>query len=164
MPHRAKAMLVACLGLPEHQVRVIAPDVGGGFGPKAVFHGEERAVPAAAMLLGAPIKWQEDRLESFTAAAAERDQDWDMEAAFDADGRLLAIRGHMRHDHGACSPYGVQLPYNAMGNMIGPYVLPACHVVASLCLTNFQPCVPTRGAGRPYGTLVMEHLLDSIAS
>ena len=163
MPHRAKAMLVACLGLPEHQVRVIAPDVGGGFGPKAVFHGEELAVPAAAMLLGVPIKWQEDRLENFTAAAAERDQDWDMEAAFDADGRLLAIRGHMRHDHGACTPYGVQLPYNAVSNMIGPYLLPACHVVASLCLTNFQPCVPTRGAGRPYGTLVMEHLLDSIA-
>jgi carbon-monoxide dehydrogenase large subunit len=164
MPHRAKAMLVACLGLSEHQVRVIAPDVGGGFGPKAVFHGEELAVPAATMLLGVPIKWQEDRLESFTAAAAERDQDWDMEAAFDADGRLLAIRGHMRHDHGACTPYGVQLPYNAVSNMIGPYVLPACHVVASLCLTNFQPCVPTRGAGRPYGTLVMEHLLDSIAA
>ena len=163
MPHRAKAMLVACLGLAEHQVRVIAPDVGGGFGPKAVFHGEELAIPAAAMLLGRPIKWQEDRLESFTASAAERDQDWDMEAAFDAGGKLLAIRGHMRHDHGACTPYGIQLPYNAMSNMIGPYVLPACHVVASLCLTNYQPCVPTRGAGRPYGTLVMEHLLDSIA-
>ena len=164
MPHRAKAMLVACLGLAEHQVRVIAPDVGGGFGPKAVFHGEELAIPAAAMLLGRPIRWLEDRLENFTAAAAERDQDWDMEAAFDAGGKLLGIRGHMRHDHGACSPYGVQLPYNAMSNMIGPYVLPACRVVASLCLTNFQPCVPIRGAGRPYGTLVMEHLLDSIAA
>ena len=164
MPHRAKAMLVACLGLSEHRVRVIAPDVGGGFGPKAVFHGEELAIPAAAMLLGRPIRWLEDRIESFTAAAAERDQDWDMQGAFDTDGRLLAVRGHMRHDHGACTPYGVALPYNAMSNMIGPYALPACHMVASLCLTNYQPCVPTRGAGRPYGTLVMEHMLDSIAT
>ena len=164
MPHRAKAMLVACLGLAEHQVRVIAPDVGGGFGPKAVFHPEELAIPAAAMLLGRPVKWMEDRFENFTATALERDQDWDMEAAFDADGRLLAIRGHMRHDHGACTPYGVALPYNAMTNMIGPYVLPACHVTASLCLTNFTPAAPTRGAGRPQGTFVMERLLDRMAA
>ena len=77
-------------------------------------------------MLSAPIKWIEDRVENFTATVLERDQDWDMEAAFDADGRLLAIRGHMRHDHGANTPYGVALPYNAATNMIGPYVLPAC--------------------------------------
>ena len=101
MPHRAKAVLVQALGMPEHQVRVIAPDVGGGFGPKAVFHPEELAIPAAAMLLRRPIKWIEDRLESFTGTVQERDQIWDMEAAADAEGRLLAIRGRLYHDHGA---------------------------------------------------------------
>ena len=163
MPHRAKSILVAALGLDEHQVRVIAPDVGGGFGPKAVFHPEELAIPAAALALRTPVKWIEDRAENFTATAAERGQDWDMEAACDADGRLLAIRGAMRHDHGANTPYGVALPYNAATNMIGPYVLPACHLTISLCLTNFTPAAPTRGAGRPQGTFVMERLLDAIA-
>ena len=169
MPHRAKSILVAALGLGEQQVRVIAPDVGGGFGPKAVFHPEELAIPAAALALGAPgrggaaVKWIEDRSENFTATVAERNQFWDIEAACDAGGRLLAIRGHMRHDHGANTPYGVALPYNAATNMIGPYVLPACDLTISLCLTNFTPAAPTRGAGRPQGTFVMERLLDAIA-
>jgi carbon-monoxide dehydrogenase large subunit len=163
MPHRAKSILVAALGLGEHQVRVIAPDVGGGFGPKAPFHPDELAIPAAALALGAPVKWIEDRIENFTATVAERVQHWDIEAACDADGRLLAIRGIMRHDHGANTPYGVALPYNAATNMVGPYVLPACHLVVSLCLTNLTPAAPTRGAGRPQGTFVMERLLDRIA-
>lgn len=164
MPHRAKAILVRALGLPEHQVRVIAPDVGGGFGPKAVFHPEELVVPAAAMLLGRPVKWIEDRFESFTASVQERDQIWEVEAAADADGRLLAIRGRLYHDHGASTPYGVALPYNAATNLIGPYELPAYSIVVSLCLTNMVPAAPTRGAGRPQGTFVMERLLDRIAA
>ena len=163
MPHRAKALLVEMLGLSERQVRVVAPDVGGGFGPKAVIHPEEITVPAAAMLLGRPIKWIEDRLESFTATVLERLQYWDVEVAFSAEGRLLAIRGHLYHDHGACTPYGVALPFNAVTNLIGPYVLPAFEMEISLCLTNMVPATPTRGAGRPQGTFVMERLLDRIA-
>jgi carbon-monoxide dehydrogenase large subunit len=163
MPHRAKSVLVKALGLDETRVRVIAPDVGGAFGPKAVFHPEELMIPAAARALNASIKWIEDRVENFTATVLERNQDWDMEAAFDADGRLLGIRGHMRHDHGANTPYGVALPYNAATNMIGPYVLPSCHLVVSLCLTNLTPVAPTRGAGRPQGMFVMERLLDTAA-
>src|SRR5258706_5620422 len=163
MPHGAKSILGAALGLGEHKVRVIAPDVGGAFGPKAPFHPEELAIPAAAMALGEPVKWIEDRIENFTATVAERVQDWDMEAACDSDGRLLAIRGIMRHDLGANTPYGVALPYNAATNMIGPYVLPACHLLVSLCLTNLTPAAPTRGAGRPQGTFVMERLPDRIA-
>ena len=164
MPHRAKAILVEALGLGEHQVRVVAPDVGGGFGPKAVIHPEEVTVPAAAMLLGRPIKWIEDRFESFTATVLERLQYWDVEAAFSAEGRLLALRGQLYHDHGACTPYGVALPYNAVTNLIGPYVLPAFEMEISLCLTNIVPATPTRGAGRPQGTFVMERLLDRIAA
>jgi carbon-monoxide dehydrogenase large subunit len=163
MPHRAKAILVHALGLAEHQVRVVAPDVGGGFGPKAVFHPEELAIPTAALLLGRPIKWIEDRFESFTATTQERLQDWNLEAAFDVKGRLLAIRGRLCHDHGASTPYGVALPYNAGTNLIGPYILPAYHLDIDLCLTNMVPATPTRGAGRPQGTYVMERLLDAAA-
>ncbi len=163
MPHRAKALLVDMLGLDEHAVRVVAPDVGGGFGPKAVIHPEELFVPAAARLLGRPIKWIEDRHEAFTATVLERLQVWDVEVAFDGQGHLLAIRGHLYHDHGACSPYGLALPYNAVTNLVGPYVLPSLEMEISLCLTNFVPATPTRGAGRPQGTFVMERLLDRIA-
>ena len=163
MPHRAKSILVDALGLDETKLRVIAPDVGGAFGPKAVFHPEELIIPAAARALGESIKWIEDRTENFSATVLERREDWDLEAACDAGGRLLGIRGHMRHDHGANTPYGVALPYNAATNLIGPYVLPSYDLTVSLCLTNFTPAAPTRGAGRPQGTFVMERLLDAIA-
>ncbi len=164
MPHRARAVLAIALGLSEMQVRVATPDVGGGFGPKAVFHPEELAIPAATLLLKRPIKWAEDRFESFTATVGERDQDWDMEAAFDARGRLLAVRGRLRHDHGSSTPYGVALPINAATNLIGPYILPAFKIQIDLCLTNFTPAAPTRGAGRPQGVFVMERLLDRMAA
>jgi aerobic carbon-monoxide dehydrogenase large subunit len=163
MPHRAKSILVAAMGMDEHRIRVIAPDVGGGFGPKAVFHPEELVIPTIAMALRVPLAWIEDRSENFTATVLERRQDWEMEAAFDAEGHLLALRGHMFHDHGAATPYGVALPYNAATNLIGPYVVPACDLTVSLCLTNLTPAAPTRGAGRPQGTFVMERLLDAIA-
>ncbi len=164
MPHRAKAMLVEALGLTERQVRVVTPDVGGGFGTKAVFHPEELAVPAAALLLKRPIKWVEDRFESFTASIGEREQVWSVEAAFEADGRLRGIRGTLRYDHGAATPYGIALPFNAATNLIGPYVLPAYRIAIDLCLTNKTPAAPTRGAGRPQGTFVMERLLDRMAA
>ena len=163
MPHRAKAMLVATLGLAEHQLRVVTPEVGGGFGTKAVFHPEELAVPAAALLLRRPIKWVEDRFESFTASIGEREQIWTVEAAFEADGRLRGIRGALVYDHGAATPYGIALPFNAATNLIGPYVLPAYRMLIDLCLTNKTPAAPTRGAGRPQGTFVMERLLDRMA-
>ena len=163
MPHRARTILVAALGLSEHQVRVATPDVGGGFGPKAVFHPEELAIPIAALLLRRPVKWVEDRFESFTATVGERLQVWEMAAAFDADGHLRGIRGRLRYDHGASTPYGIALPYNAATNLIGPYILPAYNIDIELCLTNMTPSAPTRGAGRPQGTFVMERLLDRMA-
>jgi carbon-monoxide dehydrogenase large subunit len=164
MPHQAKRVLVRTLGLDEHAVRVVAPDVGGGFGPKFVFHPEELAVAAAALLLRTPVKWIEDRLENFTATVQERDQYWDVAVAADADGRLLGIRGQLVHDHGAYTPYGIALPYNSATNLLGPYVLPAYRLEISLCLTNLVPATPTRGAGRPQGTFVMERLLDRLAA
>jgi aerobic carbon-monoxide dehydrogenase large subunit len=163
MPHKAKRVLVDALGLTESEVRVVAPDVGGGFGPKNPFYPEELVIPAAAILLDRPIKWIEDRRESFTATNHERVQEWEVEAAADADGRLLAIRGHFCHDHGAYTPSGLSLPQNATTNLLGPYVLPALRLDVSACLTNMVAATSTRGAGRPQGTFVMERLLDGIA-
>lgn len=163
MAHRAQSILVELLNLPEDGIRVVTPNVGGGFGPKFVFYQEEVAVPVAAILLGRPVKWVEDRREHFTAATMERDQLWDLEVAVDADGRLLGVRGDMAHDHGAYTPYGVNLPYNAATNFLGPYELPAMSLDVKLALTNMTPVTPVRGAGRPQGTFAMERLMDRIA-
>lgn len=164
MPHQAKRILVSALGLDEARIRVIAPDVGGGFGPKFVFHPEELAIASASVKLCKPIKWIEDRLENFTATVQERDQFWTIELAADKNGKLLGIRGHLIHDHGAYTPYGIALPFNSATNLIGPYILPAYHLDISLCLTNLVPATPTRGAGRPQGTFIMERLLDRLAA
>jgi len=163
MAHRAQSILVEMLNLPEDRIRVITPTVGGGFGPKFVFYQEEVVIPLAAMLLGRPVKWVEDRREHFTAATMERDQLWDLEVAVDAAGRLLGVRGTMAHDHGAYTPYGVNLPYNAATNFLGPYELPAMSLDVKLALTNMTPVTPVRGAGRPQGTFAMERLMDRIA-
>ena len=163
MAHRAQSILVQMLGRPEDGIRVVTPNVGGGFGPKFVFYQEEVVIPVAAMLLGRPVKWVEDRREHFTAATMERDQLWDLEVAVDADGRLLGVRGKMAHDHGAYTPYGVNLPYNAATNFLGPYELPAMALDVKLALTNMTPVTPVRGAGRPQGTFAMERLMDRIA-
>jgi carbon-monoxide dehydrogenase large subunit len=163
VPHRARQIMVEALGLPEQKIRVVAPDTGGGFGPKATFYPEELALPAAALLLRRSLKWMEDRRENFVATGGERDQVWDMELAVDAQGRMLGLRGRLCHDHGSSTPYGVALAYNAGTNVIGPYVLPAYRLDINWCLTNFVPCAPTRGAGRPQGMYVMERLLDAVA-
>ena len=163
MAHRARDILTVLLGCGDDHVRVIAPDVGGGFGPKFVFYAEDAVVPLAAKLLGRPVKWIEDRREHFVAATQERDQYWDVEAAADEDGRLIGVRGTMIHDHGAYTPYGVNLPYNSATNLLGPYVLPNYELSVTVALTNKVPVTPVRGAGRPQGTFVMERLLDRIA-
>ncbi len=163
MPHKAKRVIVDTLGLMESQVRVIAPHVGGGFGPKNPFYPEELVVPVVARLIGAPVKWIEDRRESFTATNHEREQDWDLEVAVDADGKLLAVRGKVHHDHGSATPSGLSTAQNSATNFIGPYVLPAVDIAFAVCLTNFAPATSSRGAGRPQGTYAMERLLDRVA-
>ena len=141
----------------------MAPAVGGGFGPKFVTYPEEVAIAAAARLVARPVKWIEDRLEHFTATTQERDQYWDVEVAFTTQGGLLGIRGTLVHDHGAYTAYGTALPYNSGTNLLGPYMLPAYQLQIDLALTNKVPVTPTRGAGRPQGTFVMERLLDRMA-
>src|SRR5215831_18550665 len=112
---------------------------------------------------GAPVKWIEDRREHFIAAIQERDQYWDLDAAFDDDGRLLGVRGRMIHDEGAYTPQGINLPYNASTALPGPYVLPAYDLAVQVVETNKVASMPVRGAGYPEGAFAMERLLDRIA-
>lgn len=156
--------LAAMLNLSENQVRVIAPFIGGGFGPKIMmFYSEEVLVPWASMQLGRPIKWIEDRAENFVATTQERDQIHWAEIAFDENGRILAIRDKFIHDAGAYAPYGLTIPLNSQCTLLGCYDIPAYYSEFTSVFTNKTIVTPFRGAGRQHGVFVMERLLDIAA-
>ena len=163
-PHAGRRVLAGMLGRPETSIRVVTPDVGGGFGPKLVTYSEEIVVAVGALMLGAPVKWIEDRREHFVASTQERDQYWEVEAAFDPDGRVLGVRGSMVHDHGAYTARGVNLPYESALTVTLPYDVPAYALTARAVLTNKVPVTPVRGAGHPQAVFVMERLLDRAAA
>ena len=162
-PHSGRRMLADLLDRNIETIRCIAPDVGGGFGPKALFYPEEAVVAACALRLGRPIRWTEDRREHFICATQERDQDWDVEAAVAAEGKLLGVRGKLLHDTGAYMPWGVITPYIAGATMPGPYILPSYCLDVTVALTNKVATTPVRGAGRPQAVFAMERLMDRIA-
>ncbi len=156
--------LAEMLGLGERQVRVIAPFVGGGFGPKIMlFYPEEVVIPWAAMRLDRPIKWIEDRLEHFFATTQERGQTHDAEIALSGDGRILGIKDTFLHDTGAYNPYGLTVPINSQCTLLGPYVVPNYDSVFTAVFTNKPIVTPYRGAGRQHGVFVIERLLDIAA-
>ena len=156
--------LAAMFGLPQQNVRVVAPDVGGGFGPKIMmFYPEEILVPLAAMRLGRPVKWIEDRRENMVATNQEREQIHDAEIAVDADGRILGVRTVFLYDAGAYIPYGLIVPIVASTTLPGPYRIPNYHCEFTAVFTNKTTVSPYRGAGRPHGVFVMERLLDRVA-
>jgi aerobic carbon-monoxide dehydrogenase large subunit len=162
-PHLEKGVLAEFLELGPDKVRVIAPDVGGGFGPKAIFYGEDAAVAVAAIKLRRPVKWIEDRREHFLSTTQERDQYWSLEIALDSGGKLLGVRGHMLHDTGAYLPWGVVMPFIAATTVPGPYVLPAYELDVTVVYTNKVATTPVRGAGRPQAVFATERLLDRAA-
>jgi carbon-monoxide dehydrogenase large subunit len=156
--------LAAILGLGERQVRVIAPFIGGGFGPKImIFYPEEVALPWIAMRLNRPIKWIEDRLEHFFATTHERGQIHDAEIALASDGRILGIKDVFLHDTGAYNPYGLTVPINSQCTLLGPYMIPAYDSTFTSVFTNLPIVTPYRGAGRQHGVFVIERLLDLAA-
>jgi carbon-monoxide dehydrogenase large subunit len=156
--------LAGMLGLSERQVRVIAPFVGGGFGPKIMlFYPEEVVLPWAAMKLDRPIKWIEDRREHFLATTHERGQTHDAEIALDREGRILGIKDVFLHDTGAYNPYGLTVPINSQCTLLGPYVVPNYDSTFTAVFTNKQIVTPYRGAGRQHGVFVIERLLDIAA-
>ncbi|HKM87850.1 MAG TPA: xanthine dehydrogenase family protein molybdopterin-binding subunit, partial [Xanthobacteraceae bacterium] len=156
--------LAGMLGLSERQVRVIAPFVGGGFGPKIMlFYPEEVVIPWAAKKLNRPIKWIEDRLEHFFATTQERGQTHDAEIALDANGRILGVKDVFLHDTGAYNPYGLTVPINSQCTLLGPYVIPSYDSTLTAIFTNKPIVTPYRGAGRQHGVFVIERLLDIAA-
>jgi aerobic carbon-monoxide dehydrogenase large subunit len=156
--------LAGMLGLSERNVRVIAPFIGGGFGPKIMmFYQEEVLVPWAAMKLNRPVKWIEDRAENFVATTHERGQIHDAEVAFDRDGHILGIHDEFLHDTGAYAPYGLTVALNAQANVLGLYDIKNYYSEFTAVFTNKTIVTPYRGAGRQHGVFVIERMLDLAA-
>jgi carbon-monoxide dehydrogenase large subunit len=157
--------LAAMLGLSENQVRLVAPFIGGGFGPKIMmFYPEEVLIPWLAIRLERPVKWLEDRAENFYATTQERGQIHDCEMALASDGRILGIKDAFLHDTGAYDPYGLTVPLNSQCTLLGPYVVPAYESELRAVFTNKPIVTPYRGAGRQHGVFVVERLLDAAAA
>ena len=166
IPHLVRTTIADLLGLPERRVRVVTPDVGGGFGLKCVVGREEVLVAAAATRLRRPVKWIEDRLENLTASFHGHEQIYVVRAGFDAEGVLLGLDAEIAADVGAyaCFPFtcGVE-PLMAATELPGPYRLTRYRARARAVATNKPPIAPYRGVSRPQITFVMERLMDMAA-
>ncbi len=156
--------IAAMLGLSEKQVRVIAPFIGGGFGPKIMmFYPEEVLLAWITMQLGLPVKWIEDRQENFYATTQERGQMHEAEIALTKDGRVLGVKDVFVHDAGAYAPYGLTVALNSQCTLLGQYDVPHYYSEFKSVFTNKPIVTPYRGAGRQHGVFVMERLLDIAA-
>jgi carbon-monoxide dehydrogenase large subunit len=156
--------IAAMLGLSEKQVRVIAPFIGGGFGPKIMmFYPEEVTLAWITVQLGRPVKWIEDRQENFYATTQERGQVHEAEIAVTSDGRVLGVKDVFLHDAGAYAPYGLTVALNSQCTLLGQYDVPNYYTEFKSVFTNKPIVTPYRGAGRQHGVFVMERLLDIAA-
>ena len=167
VPHILRGAIADQLGLPENRVRVVVPDVGGGFGLKCFIGREETLVAWAAYRLRSAVKWAEDRYENLTAGFQAREQRYDVRAAFDERGCLLGMSADIRSDVGAYSvypfSYGIE-PMQAASDMPGPYKLPLYESRARAIATNKCPSGPYRGVARPNVTLALERLMEKAAA
>jgi aerobic carbon-monoxide dehydrogenase large subunit len=163
-PHEVRLSLVQLLGLDDDKIRVVTPEVGGGFGAKYLIYPEEVVVTLAARMLGRPVKWIEDRREHFLSSIQERDQYWSLEIALNGRAEILGVRGTLINDQGAYTPQGINVSYNSATSLPGPYRLPAYHLRVLAVETNKVPTMPVRGAGCPQGAFAIERLLDFSAS
>jgi CO/xanthine dehydrogenase Mo-binding subunit len=143
-------------------VRVAQPYIGGGFGMKAGLYSEDILIPFAAMKLGRPVKWLEDKREQFQSSNHSREQHFDAEVAVDAEGKLLGLRYSVIIDVGAYLTFPVVLPYLGMCHVFGPYKLPALDVRFKSVFTNKVTSAPYRGAGRPEVVFMVNRLIDRI--
>ncbi|HEY3188368.1 MAG TPA: xanthine dehydrogenase family protein molybdopterin-binding subunit, partial [Solirubrobacteraceae bacterium] len=163
VPHLARHLLAELFELPESRVRVVAPDVGGGFGVKAVLYPEEIALCLLARHLGRPVKWVEQRREAMQASAHARDHRYAVRAGFDAAGRLLAMDVDAACNAGAYSVYPWTAGIEALmagGLLTGPYKLEHYRCRVTAVATHTAPAGPYRGVARPATTFVMERVLD----
>ena len=167
VPHQVRSGVAQALQMPERSIRVIAPDVGGGFGLKCVVGREEVAVAAAALRLRRPVRWIEDRQENLTAAFHGHEQRYQVRAAFDAEGRILGLDAEVDCDTGAYSvfPFTCAVePLMAATELPGVYKVPAYRARGRAIATNKAPAAPYRGVSRPQIVLVMERLMEKAAA
>ncbi|HZZ45833.1 MAG TPA: xanthine dehydrogenase family protein molybdopterin-binding subunit [Pseudonocardia sp.] len=163
-PHQIREGVAAQLGIPEHRIRVIAPDVGGGFGMKAVIYPEEVLVPYFALALRRPVRFAEQRDESFVASTPSRAQRMRLAVGFDADGRILGLRARFTLDVGSApSTCGAGTGWVTGALLCGPYTVPAVDIRATAVVTNKTPLGAYRGFGQPEANFPMERLLTMAA-
>ncbi|MGA9869298.1 MAG: xanthine dehydrogenase family protein molybdopterin-binding subunit [Acetobacteraceae bacterium] len=158
-------LLSGPLKTPVDKIRVLTGNVGGSFGMKASVYPEYPAILHAARVLGRPVKWRDDRSESFLSDSHGRDHDMEQEVALDADGRVLALRVTGYGNIGSYLSNGTLLPPtgNAVKNTIGVYATPLQEVSSKVMFTNTSPVGAYRGAGRPEGNYYIERLMDNAA-
>jgi carbon-monoxide dehydrogenase large subunit len=162
-PHLHRLLMAAfVLGMPEHKVRVIAPDVGGGFGSKIFLYNEEVTVSWASKTLGRPVKWTAERRESFMTDAHGRDHITDAEIAFDQGGRITGLRVKTHANLGAyLSTFAPLVPSFLYGPLLsGVYTIPTIFCQVWGVFTNTVPVDAYRGAGRPEATYLVERMMD----
>ena len=165
-PHVARLVLAAFIGLaPEHKLRVIAPDVGGGFGSKIFIYAEETVCLWASKKVGRPVKWVAERTESFLADAHGRDHVTTAELAVDASGKILALRAKTKANLGGyLSTFASSVPTYLYAPLLsGQYDIPAIYCEVDGVYTNTAPVDAYRGAGRPEATFVVERLVEVAA-
>jgi len=165
-PHLIRLLLCAfVLGLPEHKVRVVSPDVGGGFGSKIFHYAEEALVIWCSKQIGRPVKWTSDRSEAFMTDAHGRDHDSHAEMGFDADGKIVALRIKTFANLGAyLSTFAPAVPTYLHGTLMqGLYTTPKINVDVTATFTHTTAVDAYRGAGRPEATYLLERLLDLAA-
>jgi aerobic carbon-monoxide dehydrogenase large subunit len=161
--HFVQQGLTGALGVAPHKIRVIAPDLGGGFGTKASGYAEDALIPIAARVLGRPVKWIESRREHMYGAAHARHQVHAISLAARRDGTILAVRDRIWLDLGAYNVWGVVLPYNTVAHLIGPHRIKNMRVDVQAVVTNKTPNAPYRGAGRPETVFAMDRIVDCLA-
>jgi carbon-monoxide dehydrogenase large subunit len=167
MPHMLRTAIADLIGIPESDLRVIAPDVGGGFGQKMSVPPEYVVICWLARYLKTSVAWAEDRRENLIAAFHSRDQSISLEAGFDAEAKLIALAADIVADIGAYSCYpttcGVE-PLMAMAEMPGPYDVREYACISRGVVTNTCPMAPYRGVSRPVITFAIERLMDKAAA
>ncbi|MBX3031712.1 MAG: xanthine dehydrogenase family protein molybdopterin-binding subunit [Chloroflexi bacterium] len=165
VPHVVRTVIARTLGLPEHRIRVVAGDVGGGFGSKLHVYPEEVVIPALAWRLRRPVRWIEDRREHFLASSHARHQRHDLEAAVDERGDIVAVRGDLVCDVGSGEilPPGVAPAFVSAGSITGPYRFPRSQARLTCVVTNKTPSGAYRGFGTPEIVFALERLLERVA-
>jgi len=162
-PYRLRDAVASALALPSESVRVLVPDVGGGFGPKGDVYPDEILVAAAALRLGRPVRWSEGRREDFVALGHDREQVHDARIGLTREGRIVALETSFLADVGAYPAQGDGLTLNTVNHLPGPYRVPAYHGAGRSVVTTKTLNAAYRAAGRPEAVFVMERLMDLAA-